>query len=70
MQPIRLAATALAALALTSAAASAGTWCSYYYQGGTNCGFYSYAQCMANVTGIGGYCSPNPAAASESRPRR
>jgi len=35
-------------------------WCAYYSGlGGTNCGFTSFAQCMATVQGIGGTCSPN-----------
>jgi len=53
---------ALAALSLTSMHARAdGAWCSYYVQGGTNCGFHSYAQCMTNLSGIGGSCGVNPA---------
>ncbi|HTH34985.1 MAG TPA: DUF3551 domain-containing protein [Xanthobacteraceae bacterium] len=35
-------------------------WCAYYNGlGGTNCGFTSFAQCMATVRGIGGTCSQN-----------
>jgi len=36
-------------------------WCAYYGDdfGGTNCGFVSYEQCMATVTGIGGFCDRN-----------
>ena len=35
-------------------------WCAYYNGlGGTNCGFTSFAQCMATVQGIGGTCSVN-----------
>ena len=36
-------------------------WCAYYAVGdeARNCGFVSYEQCMANVTGIGGYCARN-----------
>jgi hypothetical protein len=26
-----------------------------------NCGFVSYQQCAAYLSGIGGYCQPNPA---------
>jgi hypothetical protein len=62
----------VAALALTSVHAHAdGAWCSYYYKGGTNCGFHSYEQCMANVSGIGGYCQRNPVypASTDSRRR-
>jgi hypothetical protein len=37
-------------------------WCAEYgFKGGVrNCGFVSYAQCMATVSGIGGYCQQNP----------
>jgi hypothetical protein len=38
-------------------------WCAYYnvWQGGaTNCGFSTYQQCMASVTGVGGSCGANP----------
>jgi hypothetical protein len=37
-------------------------WCAYYgggRGGGTNCGFTTFDQCMANVSGIGGYCALN-----------
>jgi hypothetical protein len=52
-------------LATTAIGASAQAqnypWCAYYGNGneGTNCGFVSFAQCMADVSGIGGYCEPN-----------
>ena len=50
-------------------------WCAQYsgaMSGTTNCGFVSFAQCMATVTGIGGFCVLNntyqpPAAARPSR---
>lgn len=37
-------------------------WCAYYggRNAATNCGFTSWPQCMATVSGIGGYCGPNP----------
>jgi hypothetical protein len=37
-------------------------WCAAYSGdggGGTNCGFITYAQCMATVSGIGGSCEIN-----------
>lgn len=36
-------------------------WCAAYDTGdqALNCGFVSYAQCMATVSGIGGFCMPN-----------
>ena len=39
-------------------------WCSRYFGrgmgGATSCYYTSKAQCMATVTGIGGYCFENP----------
>lgn len=69
MKPIiALAALASAAALLafaTPAEARTYPWCAYMGSTlsgdlGTNCGFVSYEQCMATVTGIGGYCAPNP----------
>lgn len=35
-------------------------WCAYYKgDGGANCGFPTYEQCLATVRGIGGYCARN-----------
>ena len=34
-------------------------WCAYYKNGGTNCGFTTFDQCMATVSGIHGYCTRN-----------
>jgi hypothetical protein len=60
-------AIALAAMAAAASMSPAGAeeypWCAYYTGregGATNCGFVSYQQCMATVTGIGGNCQPNP----------
>ena len=37
-----------------------GPWCAFYEPlEATNCGFYTYEQCLATVTGVGGYCEPN-----------
>ena len=38
-------------------------WCAQYTGsrgGATNCGFHTYAQCLATVRGAGGYCVQNP----------
>ena len=32
-------------------------WCANYHTGGTNCGFSSFAQCQAAVSGAGGVCN-------------
>ncbi len=38
-------------------------WCAYYSDGqgggGTNCGFTTFEQCLATVSGIGGFCDRN-----------
>ena len=61
MRNIVLAAAALAALPFTSVDARAdGAWCARDSKGGTNCGFHTFAQCQADISGIGGFCSPNP----------
>lgn len=49
-------------------------WCAVYgggrTGGGTNCGFVSYRQCMATVSGIGGFCQRNPFFYDRPRPSR
>lgn len=56
-------------------------WCAFYGAGrgggGTNCGFVSFEQCMADLRGIGGICMRNtqyvpgrgPGASNRSRHR-
>jgi hypothetical protein len=49
-----------------------GTWCAHYGTGleGMNCGFYSFEQCRATVSGVGGFCQANifPAREHARRP--
>jgi hypothetical protein len=48
-------------------------WCAYYSGGrggGTNCGFTTFDQCMATVSGIGGYCTLNTQYVPPPGPRR
>jgi hypothetical protein len=61
MRTIVLAAITLASLSISTIGARAeGSWCATYGgRGGTNCGFYSYQQCMAAISGNGGSCSQN-----------
>jgi Protein of unknown function (DUF3551) len=52
------------AMALTPVArADQYKWCADYAgdrgDGGTNCGFVTYKQCMDAISGTGGYCTPN-----------
>lgn len=35
-------------------------WCATYRNGGNNCGFITYEQCMAAVSGVGGFCNKSP----------
>jgi Protein of unknown function (DUF3551) len=62
------------ALDAATPASAQGAWCAYYHgpAGGTNCGFYTYGQCRAAVSGVGGVCSPSPYArfSDQPRPRR
>ena len=62
-----LAATIIATVAvfLMPAVGSADPykWCAVYsgdMGGGTNCGFVTIEQCRATISGIGGFCDPNP----------
>ncbi len=72
VRAIVLVVTVLVALLPTSPNARAdGAWCSDYSNGGgTNCGFHSYEQCMANISGIGGSCLRNPTYPTSTDARR
>jgi uncharacterized protein DUF3551 len=48
-------------------------WCAYYTGpfSATNCGFDTFQQCLATISGVGGYCQPNTTYVPPSgRPRR
>jgi Protein of unknown function (DUF3551) len=63
MRTIPLVLVAFAALSLPATAARAdGGWCASFGTGfsGTNCSFSSFEQCRATLSGIGGFCRPNP----------
>ena len=68
MRKLALLLTAVAAAAATSAVpppakAAEYLWCAQYGTwggGGRNCGFVSYQQCMATISGIGGSCIRSP----------
>lgn len=74
--------TGLAALATVMLLATAPAqaineypWCAYYGSadvGATNCGFSTRAQCMAAISGVGGFCQTNPRYEEprRSKPRR
>jgi Protein of unknown function (DUF3551) len=47
-------------LALASTGeAHAGAWCAWYDPYTYNCGFNTFQQCQATISGAGGYCAPN-----------
>ena len=57
--------TGIVAILVVLAAGRAGAieypWCAEYSgRGGGNCGFSTYEQCRASVSGVGGLCRENP----------
>jgi hypothetical protein len=61
---MRVAFLVLSVLVLTAgierrAAAQNYPWCANYSKGALNCSFVTYEQCMADVSGIGGFCEQN-----------
>jgi hypothetical protein len=62
---MKFALSLLGALIVTAAigtpAHADGPWCAYYSAPfyATNCGFHTYEQSLATVSGVGGYCQPN-----------
>jgi hypothetical protein len=48
------------ALTGTAAEAREYPWCARYDWTTRNCGFVSFQQCLATISGIGGRCEPNP----------
>ena len=54
-----VAALSLAAHA-TPAQAREYPWCARYDWTTSNCGFVSFQQCLATISGIGGRCEQNP----------
>ena len=60
---ITLVTITLVTMVLTATDAAAGSWCAVYSgrKGGSeNCTFATLDQCRAQVSGIGGWCRPNP----------
>jgi hypothetical protein len=74
MRSITFILPALAALTLltpTVGHADSYPWCAQYGRsgdGGRNCGFVSFAQCMDTVRGIGGFCERNQFYTAPERP--
>ena len=68
--------TLIAGLVLDSTQAQAQAdpyrWCAQYSGrgGATNCYFMTIGQCQAAVSGVGGFCRPNPFYTGGGQPRR
>jgi hypothetical protein len=71
----------LAGSTFDSAKADPYRWCAVYGgngdgDAGTNCGFITWGQCLASISGMGGFCQPNlfydgrPVVTPEDRPVR
>jgi hypothetical protein len=63
MMRIVFAVLLIAGFTLDTAQADPYRWCSIYMGedgGSSNCYFMTLEQCRANVSGVGGFCSPNP----------
>ena len=61
---------AIIALMIQAPMPAHASWCAIYHSGGTNCGFSSHAQCMASVSGAGGFCNQILDSAPSARPER
>ena len=62
MRTFAIASILLGTFVLGTGTAGAAPWCTEYGgsgRGGSNCGFYSFEQCMANAWGNGGFCRRN-----------
>jgi hypothetical protein len=67
----------LPGLATPARAAIEYPWCAQYAGGsnggGRNCGFSTFEQCRATISGMGGFCEPNlfyPRAVSDTSQRK
>jgi hypothetical protein len=61
---------ALLLLAGGTGSASAAPWCAWYDAYTYNCGFYTFEQCRATISGVGGICYRNVYEPTSPPPRR
>jgi hypothetical protein len=59
--PLILAMAIAAASIATRAQAQNYPWCAHYDKGdgGMNCGFTTFQQCLIDISGLGGFCEQN-----------
>jgi Protein of unknown function (DUF3551) len=71
MRSLPIAAATVLMIAVFGGTAHAD-WCAVYRNGGNNCGFQTFQQCMATVSGVGGFCNVSPYSSSQksARPQR
>jgi hypothetical protein len=69
MRIVFLRLTAVAVLAFATRSDAEAAFCASYFNGGTNCGFATFQQCLESVRGVGGQCGPAPGSAGEGRRR-
>ena len=69
MRIVFLRLTAVAVLAFAARSDAEAAFCASYFNGGTNCGFATFQQCLESVRGVGGQCGPAPGSAGEERRR-
>jgi hypothetical protein len=64
--------TLVAGSLIDGAKADPYRWCAQYSgrAGGTNCYFLTFGQCQAAISGVGGFCRPNPFYTGGGEPRR
>jgi hypothetical protein len=74
MKLILILATAIVTASIaTRAQAQNYPWCAQYsgaMGGAMNCGFSTFQQCLADVSGIGGFCEANDTYQPPAAPRR
>jgi hypothetical protein len=76
MRIVTIFAVLVAVLCVTARAAPAQAreypWCARYDVWTYNCGFVTFQQCLATISGAGGICTPNPRAVAinDERPLR
>jgi hypothetical protein len=58
-------------LAIGGTQAEAAAWCAYYDRSTSNCGFRTFQQCLATISGqSGAWCAQNPQGGYEDSRRR
>ena len=76
MKALLFAAALIAAASALASSAQAQNypWCAVYGGGmgggGQNCGFTTFEQCMATLSGMGGFCNRNTQYVPPAGPRR